>query len=413
MRLSVAGALAAGVAASIGIYADAAYAGDADVWNWTASSEVQYASWSANRGFPFFLAGPAHGSELYVPVTASLTGNNALPNWNFEIDGHGGYVNASQTTGTMSGSFSTATDTTLSGTATYTGFTGWQPYVTLMANLPTGSAVLSNLGTLARMDPDIVPVAMFGEGFNFGPTIGINFPFNSDFMIVTSFGYTWRGSYWKEGGLNPLTLQTTAPIAITPSDVWTGAITASYRSGPLTLQGTASYAWETANFVNNAISYRLGARTTISGSAAYAWDQFWQTNVDGYVVHINKNDVPVVFGSNILSEEALDSNNNIYRVNVRQSYTTPFSSGTLSVAPLGSFMYRANNSWDANSFIFVPGKTRWSAGGSANYAADARLSLRASIERVWIHENPIVGLGIPTVDGHGWLAIGGLTYAGP
>lgn len=408
MRWWIAGALAASVT-SVGC----AHADDMNpAWNWTFSNETQYVTWSANRGFPYTLAGPAHGFEVYNPVSASLTGT-PLPNWNVEIDGRGGYVHAGQTAATVSGSVSTATDTTLSGTATYTGFTGWQPYVTLMANLPTGMSVLSNTRTFARMDPDIVPVAIFGEGFNLGPTVGVNLPFNSDFTMVVSGGYTWRGAYWKEGGFNPFTMMTAAPDLINPSNVWTGALTASYHHDALTLQGTASYARETINYVNHAISYRLGPRTTLSGVGSYAWNKSWTTSIDGYVVHIDKNDIPTFFLAPSLSEEMLDSNNNIYRINVRHMYSTPFYAGTLTIGPMGSYMYRANNSWDPNSFVFVPAKSRYSAGLSASYAPNGKMSLTAHVERVWIRENIDLPLGIPVVDGNGWLAVAGLTFTGP
>ena len=83
-----------------------------------------------------------------------------------------GWVRSSQTTAGLSGTVETITDTVMSGTLTYLAINGVQPFVSLNVNAPTGKAVLNGTEANARMDPDLVEIGSFGEGWNIGPTVG-------------------------------------------------------------------------------------------------------------------------------------------------------------------------------------------------------------------------------------------------
>jgi len=411
MRYLVVGALLGGVIAAGHAYADGA-APAAPVWSWSFDTEPQFVTWSAGRPWPNNVLGSGRGSQFYTPFGLSMNGAPAT-DWNLQVVARGGSVFASQSAGAFSGSVSTATDTTLSATVTYTGFNGWQPYVTMMANLPTGSSLLANTATWARMDPDLVPIAIYGEGLNLGPTLGVTIPFNQEFTMVVNGGYTWRGKYWKEGGFDPVSMTTAAPQDTDPSRVWTGAVSATWTHGPLMLQGSGSYAVETINSVDGVAQYRTGPRTTISGSGSYMWDDHWTTAVDGYWVHIDRNDIPSVIAPFPLTTEMLDSNNNIFRINANQTYRTPFQNGTLTVGPVGSFMFRQHNSWDETSANFVPAKTRYSVGASAGYAPNNTANVSLRVEHVWINEDDQPAAGVPSVNGQGWQAMLAMTLNSP
>lgn len=400
-----------GVIAAGHAYADAA-APAAPVWSWSFDTEPQFVTWSAGRPWPNNVLGSGRGSQFYTPLGLSVSGSPET-NWNLQLVARGGSVFASQSAGAFSGSISTTTDTTLSTTITYTGFNGWQPYVTMMANLPTGSSLLANTATWARMDPDLVPIAIYGEGLNLGPTLGVTIPFNQEFTMVVNGGYTWRGKYWKEGGFDPISMTTAAPQDTDPSRVWTGAVSATWAHGPLMLQGSGSYAVETINSVDGVAQYRTGPRTTISGSGSYMWDDHWTTAVDGYWVHIDKNDIPAVIAPFPLTTEMLDSNNNIFRINANQMYKTPFQNGTLTVGPVGSFMFREHNSWDETSANFVPAKTRYSVGASAGYAPNNTANVSLRVEHIWINEDDQPAAGVPSVNGQGWQAMLAMTLNSP
>jgi len=274
-----AGQMSLGVAADMAVKAPPASAAPANPWTITFNSQWQYVSWTGSRGWPNNLTFSGRGAEFYNPFGMEVAGSS-IPNWNFDFVLRGGYVWASQTVGPFTGSISTPTDSTFSGTATYTGINGIQPYATLMANIPTGLAQLSNLSTFARMDPDLVPVPTYGEGFNIGPTLGVTVPVNPELSMVFNAGYTDRGHYDKEGGFDPLTMTTVGFQPTQPSDVWTVAGSATWTHQQLTLNGSVSEAWETINYVGGMPQYRSGARTTVSGSATYMWDDRTTTSLD-------------------------------------------------------------------------------------------------------------------------------------
>jgi hypothetical protein len=383
------------------------------VWTISFNDELRYFSWHGSRGWPNNLVGSGSGSELYNPIGLSLSGT-PIKDWKLDISLRGGFVWARQSVANFSGSIGTATDTTFSGTATYNGFNGFQPYVTVMVNTPTGTTVLRDTRTFARMDPDLVDVPTFGEGFNVGPTIGVNIPLNQEFTLVLSGGATWRGPWDKENGFDALTMTTPGPLQHTdPSRVYTGAATLTYAKDRLMVQGSGSYAWETVNFVDGMAQYRSGPRTTISGSTSYGWDDMWTSSADGYFVHSDRNEVVGVVP--VLVAEAFNSNNNVYRVNLSHMYHT----GPFTVGPVGSFMVRDRNSWNPTTFQFVPGKTRFAVGGNGQYVVTNTITANARVEHVWIREDlspdKIVGAqvfpgsGVPVVNGEGWALTGGLT----
>ena len=61
-------------------------------------------------------------------------------------------------------------------------------------NLPTGKTDLSPNETLLVMDPDLLPINTYGEGFNVNPTITIAKGWDN-WTFALGFGYLWRGSY--------------------------------------------------------------------------------------------------------------------------------------------------------------------------------------------------------------------------
>ncbi len=61
-------------------------------------------------------------------------------------------------------------------------------------NLPTGRTKLSDDDLTLVMDPDLVSITSFGEGFNVNPTISISKGWGS-WLAGVGFGYIYRGEY--------------------------------------------------------------------------------------------------------------------------------------------------------------------------------------------------------------------------
>ncbi len=116
----------------------------------------------------------------------------------------GGWVKAAQTTTGLAGEVATSTDTAVSFNTTYLGWQGLQPFIALSANLPTGKSALFGTSVNARMDPDLVEISTFGEGYNFGPSFGLNVPIAGSLLFTTSVGYTYRGPFNRESAFPTL-----------------------------------------------------------------------------------------------------------------------------------------------------------------------------------------------------------------
>ena len=373
-------------------------------WTYSINTEVQYYSWSSGFGFPTVadpsFGQPGKGTQIYVPTAVSASGLVATDT-KLDLVARFGTVSSHQTTPGQTGDFAGTTDSQLSSTLTYSGINGIQPYAALLLNLPTGSSALYGASRFARMDPDLVALSSFGEGFNVGPTFGVNIPINETLLASLSGGYTFRGSFNKEGALDPDTLLQPTDRA-KPGDSATVTGSLGYTLGAVAAQGSVSYSWDTASQVNGLVQYRSGQRITVTGSGSYAWSDQWRSSINGFWTHGERNDqVNAAFN---LVPEPLDSNSNVYRINMDTTYT--FANG-FAIGPTASYLNRDRNAYDPFTFTFVPAKTRYSAGGAGSYAMGS-FNLTGRLERIWTREKENPANGFPAINSDGWYtSVGG------
>jgi hypothetical protein len=266
-------------------------------------------------------------------------------------------------------------------------------------NLPTGRAALYGAAANARMDPDIVDLATFGEGLNVGPTVGVNIPISATLILTLSTGYTWRGAYHAEGQIDPETLE--QPFRQTaPGQVMTQSASLGYQFDNWTLQVSSSYMHETATYLDSTPSYALGDRYLVSGTAAYAWTPSSRTTLTATWTNAAKNKVLDPDLMMIVPESFL-SNSAVYRY--RLEHTLVF--GAWSIAPMANYMLRDHNSYNPVTDQFIPAKTRIGTGISTQVSVNEKVALKASAEHFWIKEN--VTALTPDIRVQGWIAMVG------
>ena len=376
--------------------------GDAG-WTETIQTETRYYSWKSNRGFPTNLVtgggtpqpvtASGSGSELYIPYALQVAGHPG--DAKVELLWRGGWVQARQSTAGIAGEVSTATDTVASATVTYLGIQGIQPFAALEMNLPTGSASLPGTAANARMDPDLVDVASFGEGFNFGPSLGFNLPITDTFIFSMSAGYTRRGSFMRESSLTPPSPggPSVIPSRIDPGNVLTLTSSVGYQIGAFTGKVTGTVSEEAATKVNDAPFVHAGRRYLVSGNGSYRWpfEHAGVTTLNAAFSHSNRNDVLFVYtgAPTLLIPEPNNTNSNLYQVSLEHLFLWD----QFAIGPTGSLLHREHNSYDPTTVQFVPAKDRWSAGVIAKYAPDGTITFNARVERVWTREdeNPAPG----------------------
>jgi hypothetical protein len=419
-------------------------------WQAIFNEDTRYYWWQSSRGFPYGATVPAKlgvtsgvgppppgqivlpdgfpaqasggsGSLMYVPIAFQLTG---LPTNDIKSEFllRGGAANGTQTTPGMSGQVTTQIDTSVTQKFTYLGFAGFQPFASLSVNVPTGRTVLLGSSAFARMDPDLVELATYGEGWNLGPTIGVNIPLTP--TLITSFGagYTMRGPYDRESVFDPTALSQ-GRINIDPGDVSTVNTTIGYRNGGFVIQGSGSYSAESVTMVDRAPFTKAGDRYLASITVANSWTNMVSSTLTGMYTHSLRNKVvdPSAGGWVV---EAFNSNSDLFKavLDVTVRYNA------WSVGPTGSYLFRNNNSWNSTAMEFLPAKTRYSAGGTTGYALTDAVSLNARVEHIWIKENAnpdklitepqcpssiggcdpgasfiVPGSGVPVVSSTGWL----------
>ena len=399
-------ALAGAMAAAAAAFSTSPAAAQSKAWELSYNQEVRYFSWRGDRGYPaagIISTAPGSGSQIYSPATLGLTGilSDVLK---FELVGRGGYVTSKQTTPGATGSVSTFTDTVAASTWTYYGIPGIQPFLSLNVNLPTGTPVLLGTDTFGRMDPDLVDIATFGEGLNFGATFGTNIAVTENIVFSAGVGHTWRGDYYREMVAG---LPGTVELRVSPANVTTVNAALGFRNGPLTVQLSAAYSHEGTTSFAGVPSFQLGDRYMVSSSTNYAWSE---ASVSSMVAswsyaQKNKNSIP----PSPLLLEMFNSNSNVYRVRLEHA----FIHGNWSAGPVGSWLWRDENAYVPAAGQFVPAKTRWSAGGNLRYTAGTNALLYVSAEHVWIEENarPFPApTAVPDANYTGWALLGGASF---
>lgn len=393
-------------------------------WSATLASEVRYFFWEGGRGTPAGAGGHAgRGMQLYIPYALQLVGQ---PNdlYKFELLGRGGWVRARQSTAGLTGDVDTTTDTVANATLTYLGFNGFQPFVSLSANLPTGQSALFGTAANARMDPDLVELSSYGEGWNIGPTIGFNLPLTPAMIVTVSAGYTWRGAFDRENALTPANPNQPPSVAqsltsIDPGDVLTVTAALAFKDGPWSATLLGSVSEETETVQNGVPLYKPGRRYLGTATLSHAWAQAGVTTLTASMAHSARNEV-LFLGASVLATEPMNTNSNLYRVGLQ--HLAPV--GALWIGPTGSFLYRDANGYDATTLQFVPAKERYAAGLIARYAASEKVTFNARAEHVWTHEDEkqaiggeqfsvlanafVAGSAVPVVSSRGWQIAGGL-----
>jgi hypothetical protein len=373
-------------------------------WDVLFNQEARYFSWNGTRGYPATgLTSTARGSgwQFYTPATLQATAT--LPDlFKFEFAGRGGYVVSKQTTAGAAGSVSTFTDTVTAATWTYLGFPGLQPFASFNANIPTGQSRLSPSEMFARMDPDLVDIATFGEGWNLGGTAGVNVPIAPNVIVSFGAGYTERGPYDRDD------LASATIVRIDPGDVTTFNASAVWRSGPLSGAISGSYSREGTASFNGTPAFKLGDRYLVSGSGSYAWSDTSTSSLTASWSYTEKNKSIMPPAILFPVTEAFNSNSNVYRARFEHT----FRAGAWSAGPIVSWLYRDKNAYSPTALQFVAAKTRWSAGGVVRLGISNNALIYASVERVWIDEGARPA-GTPTpapnLQYDGWVAMGGGT----
>jgi hypothetical protein len=379
----------------------------AEPWQAVFNAEARYISWNSSGGnsgiTPGVGQGGGSGQQLYLPVALQITGRPAQ-DLKLEMFVRGGEIWTRQSTGNGFVEFSGPTDTIVGFTSTYQGWAGVQPFVALNVNLPTGRTIINGSSSNSKMDSELVPTPVFGEGLNVGPTVGANYLINESLIASLGVGYTNRGTYQRVfDPANPAT----GTMPYNPGDVLTGNGSLAYQGDRGTVLFSASYSTESTTQMNGVPFYRAGDRIILSAKGGYAWSDVWSSRLIVAYSHAAKDSVLSPGGTSLVRERA-NSNGDVYRV----STDTTYNREAYSIGPTASLLFRAANGYESTAPEFQPQRLGWSAGIIASYRTGPQTSVNARVEYLWARQSnnptdfapmPIFGSAIPPVLTTGWL----------
>lgn len=380
-------------------------------WALVFDTEARYTAWSGPRGFPnnYAPGTPARGSQFHMPLALGLSGL-INPDLKLELLGRTGFVESRQNAGGgLVGTARTMTDTLVSGTFTWMGTPGIQPFLALNANIPTGRAYLNGTSAFARMDPDLVEVPTFGEGFNLGATLGANVPIGENSMATFSVSHTHRGAFTRD----PTDIFGGPDTRIQPGASTSGTAQLANLMGALLLRAAATYTYTSATRIDGGLAVIQGDSFALTGTAGYTWSPEHQTTFTAAYNHTRSN-ANFILAVNQFQREAFNSNSNALRLRLDHSWRVT-QDWTLGV--YGSWFHRDSNAYIPTAFQFIPAKTKWGLGGSARYQVAPNSAITARVERFWVNQasrpdidfgGVIPGTAIPALSFTGWtVSLGG------
>lgn len=404
------------LAADVGLPAPAT-GGLQPAWSMLVDVDARFTSWTGNRGFPGnFAAGvPGRGSQFYMPLAVQIVGLPS-PDYKVELMARTGWVHARQDSGGgLAGSVSTLTDTVVSGTFTYLATPGLQPFVSVNANLPTGSANLPGTRAFTRMDPDLVEVPNYGEGFNLGATVGVNIPVGAFTLVTASLSHTHRGGYTRD----PVTGFGDPDNRLQPGASSSGSLQIAHMLGALLLKASATYIINQGTRLDGAYISRMGDTIALSASAGYTWNPLHNTTLSASFSRANPN---LVFDPAIPAavREAFNSNSTALRLRLDHSYRL---TDQWTLGAFASWFNRDANAYIPTSGSFSPAKTKIAVGGSARYQMTQNAAVTFRAEHFWVSQRsrpdvvdpifgPFPGTAVPALSYTGWaVSLGGtITY---
>lgn len=380
--------------------------------NWTIefNQDFRFLQWSGTRGFPVANRTDGNfrgrGSEFYAPFGLQLSG--LANDLKVEALFRSGFVHSQQRTFGLSGRQSEMTDSVVTTTLTYQGIAGFQPFFALNLNLPTGQRILGARASTAQMDSDIVEVPSFGEGFNIGPTLGLNLPINSNWLISTSVGYTHRSPFVR-GSVSDGVVSVTRSQ---PGGETAGNASINYTGDKFTAGAALSVAFPESDRIDGVFSIRGGARFNIALDAGYTWTDSWNTKAQLAINHTRRNKI-LDNATLAIALEPFNSNSTRYNASLTHTY----SWDKFSLGAIAGVLYRDHNAFQPVDLQFVSAKLKLSAGAQFEYKPTSDVTLSVKLERFWLSEasHPdkifagaiVPDLAIPRLHHRGWS--GGLS----
>ncbi|HIJ88246.1 MAG TPA: transporter [Desulfuromonadales bacterium] len=280
------------------------------------------------------------------------------------------FTSTSLSTGSKDISMSGMLDTKIGATYRLTDTFPFELLFGLDFNLPTGTTNLSKDETRLVMDPDLLPINSYGEGFNVNPTITIAKGWNN-WTFALGLGYLWRGSYDFSADLK------------------------DYQPGMVfNTLAEARYYYQAKSYARIFTGYTVYGTDTANGKNLLQEGDVFQ--IGGSVIHAVNPDVILTAGlrgimrgdTTDYTRTATDQNQNAYNgdeiiIDLGGSYALD-SKTTLTMPLQLRFMADNGNSGDRH----VGAKKKYSLGAGISREITPILSADFTLKGYYKHDDP-------------------------
>jgi len=326
-----------------------AVAAAGDVAKGEIAQQAAYKFWSLDNS-------DDQGWQLVAPLDVTYTFQ--LDNKSrLDLSARSAYIISENESPLAEGRVSTFSDTVVGATVSVDRFADWQPFITLDVNLPTGKQTLRGDQKNAVMDPDLVPLVRFGEGFNFNFSVGMTYLVpDTKWALTGAVGYNWRGDYVADGDLNE---------TFDPGDQLTALFRVQYLADDMYGAISVQYFDEDVSSLAGLPYFNPGNQIEINAEGTYVIDEEQSVSASIFYTTSGKNEY-FDFFTNQLIKENVDGNGDYYFGQLAYSrILTPELGATIAA----TYGVRTENDYVAADDLFIPARTYWDVRLSADYTA--------------------------------------------
>lgn len=330
-----------------------------DSWESSVTTGAKYTSWRRTKGDPAGMT--QKGSQWTAPLDFEIKGR-PVNDWAFAFEGKTAYYDSHRSLlgGMLKGSHSGITDTLVKGRAAYLGY-GVVPFYELGFNLPTGDSSLLGNAKFSRMDPDLVDLPSYGEGFNVIQTAGVVVPVSFFSSLTAGVGHTYRGTYNKEDFADD-------SFKVDPGNVFRALLAYNYKRDALAFGLTGNYAYETEMRLNGAKVFQSGDRYGLNGDVSYSWVPGSTSSIGAGYSYTSTDDVAV---GGALAKEPFNTNGPSFVASLGHAEAL---SDALTLGGRLGYMRRYENEWSQAVADFLPARTKHSFGMDLTYRPSETVS---------------------------------------
>ena len=240
-------------------------------------------------------------------------------------------------------------------------------------NLPTGRTNLDVDELALIMDPDLVPITRYGEGFNVNPSFTLGKTWRN-WQAGASIGYTWRGTYDFS----------TFAQDYDPGDIISLAAEAQFRLSPAwRLRGFGGYAYYGTDTVGGETYYQEGNFIMAGAGAAYAPGKKWK--IDASLAGILRGKSHFGDASSTILTEDQNSQGNELMVNIGAGF---FPAAKVTLNTRLSYLWMGENGFDDNSPFHKAGRQKYALTAGMGYQFTDKFQADLTLTGFWMNEGP-------------------------